>query len=150
MAMLFKKPASNGLGQASNQHRDIRQRSRRLSQISTCPLSIIARLVPLNAKGGRYARRRRDKGPSHKSLQCHQYICYQLKQANISTRCITARKQDDEVAEDAPAKQRAKGCWECACKANTCPNTNVHCNVLRNANEHVESPDRSAADAQNR
>ena len=74
MAMLFKKPASNGLGQAPNQHRDIRQRSRKLSQVSTCPLSIIARLVPLNAKGGRYAPRRRDERPFHKRLQCHLYL----------------------------------------------------------------------------
>ena len=59
-------------------------------------------------------------------------------------------KQDDKVTEDAPATQRAKGRWACACKANTCPDTNAHCNVPRNANEHVESPDRSAADAQKR
>ena len=59
-------------------------------------------------------------------------------------------KQDNKVTEDAPATQRAKGRWACACKAKTCPDTNAHCNVPRNANEHVESPDRSAADAQKR
>lgn len=151
MAMLFKKPASNGLGQAPNQHRDIRQRSRKLSQVSTCPLSIIARLVPLNAKGGRYAPRRRDERPFHKRLQCHRlFATSRSKPTSAPVALPLESKQDDKVTEDAPATQRAKGRRACACKANTCPDTNAHCNVPRNANEHVESLDRSAADAQKR
>ena len=105
MAVLFKKPASNGFDQASNQHRDIRQCSRKLTQISTYPPLIKARLVPLSAKGERCAPRRRDEMPFRKSLQCHQYVSYQPTQANFRTRRITARKQGNEATEDALAKQ---------------------------------------------
>lgn len=151
MAMLFKKPASNGLGQAPNQHRDIRQRSRKLSQVSTCPLSIIARLVPSMPRAGVMPHGDGTRGPSTRDSNVIDiFATSRSKPTSAPVALPLESKQDDKVTEDAPATQRAKGRWACACKANTCPDTNAHCNIPRNANEHVESPDRSAADAQKR